>query len=348
MAAPRLLLIGDHFIPSGLMRRKLGTLAQRFEIVESSTSFPLEPYSSVAEVHEASGTEEQMIRDLAGVSLCIAHHAPLTERVMQQAPELRLFIVCRGGPVNVNLSAAISHGITVGYTPARNAAATAEHTIGMMLSALRGIPAADAEMRRGHWAGDYTYESAGFELGSATVGLIGYGAIGRLVARILHGFGSEVLVYDPYAPPDAHEQVTVVTLPELLERSQVVSLHARETAASRGIIGPAEIARMPQGSVIINCARGALLDYDAVAAALESKHLFAAAADVFPTEPIPPNAAVLRLPNFILTPHLAGGTRQAAEKAAAIASEELGRYISGETIHFCANHVSSVPGTNAR
>ena len=337
MAAARLLLIGDHFIPSELMRRQLGTLAQRFEIVEARTPFPLEPYSSVAEVREASGTEEQMIRELAGVSLCIAHHAPLTERVMQQSPELKLFIVCRGGPVNVNVSAATAHGITVGYTPARNAVATAEHTIGMMLSALRGIPAADAEMRQGRWRGDYTYQTAGFELGSATVGLIGYGAIGKIVARILHGFGSEVLVYDPFAPPRPEDRVAVVSLPELLERSQVVSLHARETAASRGMIGRAEIARMPQGAVIVNCARGALLDYDAVAAALESKHLFAAAADVFATEPLSTETPLLRLPNFILTPHLAGGTREAAEKAAEIAAEELRRYIAGESLRFCAN-----------
>ena len=99
-------------------------------------------------------------------------------------------VICRGGPVNVNLKAATSRGVKIAYTPARNAAATAEHTIAMMLSALRGIPAADAGIRRGKWNGDYTYQSAGFELESATVGLIGYGAIGRKTAAILRGFGT--------------------------------------------------------------------------------------------------------------------------------------------------------------
>jgi D-3-phosphoglycerate dehydrogenase len=321
----------------GLIRRKLGGLADHFEITEASTPFPLEPFRSIGEVREASGSEEQVKEALAGVSACIAHHAPFTEKVLQQTPDLRLVIICRGGPVNVNVAAATAHGITVAYTPARNAAATAEHTIGMMLSAIRGIPAADAGIRRGEWNGDYTYETAGFELEDATVGLIGYGAIGRIVARILRGFGSKVLIYDPFAKLEAVEAVTAVSLEELLRRSNVVSLHARETPESRGILGRSELALLPKGAVVVNCARGSLLDYVALAEALETRRLFAAAADVFPTEPIPGDSPLLRLPNFILTPHLAGGTRQAAEKAASIAAEELRRYMAGEPLRYCAN-----------
>ncbi len=337
MSKEKLLVIGDHFILPGLMRAKLGTLAERFDVVEAQTPFPLEPFRDIAEVREASGSEEQMIEELAGVSVCIAHHAPLTKRVLEHSPDLKLYIVCRGGPVNANVKAATEHGVMVGYTPARNAAATAEHTIALILSALRGIPAADSAIRRGEWKGDYTWATAGFELETATAGLIGYGAIGRMVGQILRGFGTKVLVYDPLARIDPGEGVEAVSLDELLRRANVVSLHARETPESRGMIGKEQLAMLQKGSVVVNCARGSLLDYDALAEALQAGQLFAAAADVFPVEPLPAHSPLLRLQNFVMTPHIAGGTRQAAEKAAVIAAEELGLYLEGKPLRYCAN-----------
>ncbi|MBS1813510.1 MAG: 2-hydroxyacid dehydrogenase [Acidobacteria bacterium] len=338
MAKQKLLCIGDHFISSSLMKAKLGALADQFDMVEASTPFPLEPFRDIAEVREASGSEEQMAEVLKGVSICIAHHAPLTKKVMEQCPDLKLFVVCRGGPVNVNVPAATEHGITIAYTPARNAAATAEHTIAMILSALRNIPATDAAIRSGQWAGDYTYQTAGFELETATAGLIGYGAIGRIVARILRAFGAKVLVYDPFAKIDPSEGVEQVSdLNSLLDRAQVVSLHARETKESKGILGRKQIARLQKGSVVVNCARGSLMDYDALADALKSGHLFAAAADVFPQEPLPADSPLLQFPNFIMTPHIAGGTKQAAEKAATIAAEELKLFLEGKPLRYCAN-----------
>lgn len=337
MSIPKLLLVGDHFITPDLMRSALSELVQRFHIVEATTPFPLEPFRDIAEVREASGSEEQMIDALEGISVCIAHHAPLSSRVLEAAKDLRLFIVCRGGPVNVNVAAATEHGVLIGYTPARNAAATAEHTIAMMLSALRDIPAADAALRQGEWRGAYTLATAGFELETATAGLIGYGAIGRMVARILRGFGTKVLVYDPFADIDASDAVEQVALDDLLHRSDIISLHARETQQSRGILGRDAIAKMKHGAMVVNCARGSLLDYAALGDALRSGHLFAAAADVFPVEPLPPDWPLLQLSNFVMTPHLAGGTRQAAGKAAAIAAMELRLFLEGKPLRYCAN-----------
>jgi D-3-phosphoglycerate dehydrogenase len=338
MPQEKLLVIGDHFISPQLMRASLGALADKFEVIEASTPFPIEPFRNIAEVREASGSEEQMIDALKGVSICIAHHAPLTKRVMEQAKDLSLFIVCRGGPVNVNVPAATACGIAIAYTPARNAAATAEHTIAMMLSALRFIPQTDAAIRHGHWKGDYTWDTAGFELETATVGLIGYGAIGSIVARILNGFGATVLCYDPYAQIGNGDPVTQIHhLDELLERSNVVSLHARETPETRNILGAEQIAKLHPGAVVVNCARGALMDYTAIEQALRSGHLFAAAADVFPEEPLPSSSTLLQLPNFVLTPHIAGGTKQAAIKATRIAAEELQSYLQNGTLRYCAN-----------
>jgi D-3-phosphoglycerate dehydrogenase / 2-oxoglutarate reductase len=332
------LVVGDHFIQAELMRVSLQhALGREVLVQEASTPFPLEPCHPVAEVREASGSELQMIDALRGVSICIAHHAPITERVIAASPALKLCIICRGGPVNVNVAAATAAGIAIGYTPGRNATATAEFTVASALAALRGIPAADAGIRAGEWPGDYTYESAGFELEGSVCGLVGYGAIGSKVARILRGFGAHVLVYDPYSAIPSQEGVEVTTLNDLLRRSRLVSLHARETPETCGLIGEEQIALMPRGSILVNCARGALLDYRALERALRSGHLFAAAADVFSDEPIPPGSSLLELPNLILTPHVAGGTRVAAEKAARIAAEEVARYVSGEPMLFCAN-----------
>ncbi|MBS1800580.1 MAG: 2-hydroxyacid dehydrogenase [Acidobacteria bacterium] len=337
MFKEKLVLVGDHFILPSVMRDALGSLVEQFDVQEAMTPFPLEPFSNIAEVREASGSEEMMIDALKGASICIAHHAPLTKRVIESAHDLRLFVVCRGGPVNVNVAAASERGIKIAYTPARNAAATAEHTIAMMMCAIRHISQSDALLRQGQWKGDYTWETAGFELETATVGLIGYGAIGRIVARILRSFGAKVLVYDPFAEIKGDDVEQILQLDDLLDRVDVVSLHARETPDTKSILDEKQIARLKRGAVIVNCARGSLLDYQAMEQALRSGHLSAAAADVFPMEPIPAGSTLLTLPNFVMTPHIAGGTRQAAMKAAAIATEELRRYLAGEPLRYCAN-----------
>ena len=332
------LVIGDHFISPALMRESLvARVNEPLNITEALTPFPLEPFRDIAEVKEASGSEDEIIQALQGVTLCIAHHAPLTQKVLRACPELRLFVVCRGGPVNVNVPAATAAGVTIGFTPGRNATATAEFSVAMALAALRQIPASDSGIRQGNWPGNYTFATTGFELEGSTCGIVGFGEIGRRVARILEGFGASVLVYDPYAAVEAGEPVQRVSLEELLQRSQLVSLHARETPETRGLIGRQQIALMPKGSVLVNCARGALLDYQALEEALRSEHLWAAAADVFPEEPIPPQSSLRDLPNFVMTPHVAGGTRQAAEKACRIAAEEVDRYLTGKSLRFCAN-----------
>ncbi len=338
MSKTRIAVIGDHFIPPSLMRANIeAQVGDEHEIVESCTPFPLEPFRDIAEVREASGSEEEVIHALEDATLCVAHHAPLTERVIQACPDLRLFVVCRGGPVNANIPAATEAGIAVCFAPGRNATATAEFAVAMILAALRRIPMADRGIRNGAWPGNYTIDTAGFELDGATCGLVGYGAIGSRVARILEGFGASVLAYDPYAKVGPGSAVHLVSLPELLQRSQVVSLHARETPETRGLIGRKEIALMPRGSVLVNCARGSLLDYAALEEGLRSGHLFAAAADVFPEEPLPPGSSLRELPNLVMTPHIAGGTRQAAEKAARLAAEEIKRYLTGQPLRFCAN-----------
>jgi D-3-phosphoglycerate dehydrogenase len=147
-----------------------------------------------------------------------------------------------------------------------------------------------------------------------------------------------VLVYDPYVKPETlGDLAQIVELDELLSRSRIVSLHARATSQTRGMIGKKQLAAMPAGSVLINCARGTLVDYDAVCDALDSGHLWGAGFDVFPEEPIPADSRLLKTPHLVLTPHIAGASKQTAEKAARIAAGEVRRFLLHEPLEHCVN-----------
>ncbi|MGW6791511.1 2-hydroxyacid dehydrogenase [Streptomyces chartreusis] len=330
----RVVAAGDHFILPSLIKDALGQ-ELACDVGELTLGWPLEPFGAVAEVVEASDAEDELIEALAGAQVLVTQMGPVTERVLGACPELRLVVVCRGGPVNVNLGAAKRHDVRVCYAPGRNAAATAEFTVGMLLAALRRIPQAHHLLAlRGSWDGStyYTYEHSGLELEDLPVGLVGYGAVGSRVARALCAFGAQVMVYDPYARGEIHG-LRLASLDELLRRSRVVTLHARLTAETRGLIGARELALLPPGAVVVNVARGPLLDEDALCAALEDGHLSAAALDTYVQEPLSPHSRLHALADrVVLTPHLGGASRAVAEKAAAIAAAEVGRWVRGEPL----------------
>ncbi|WP_330304593.1 MULTISPECIES: 2-hydroxyacid dehydrogenase [unclassified Streptomyces] len=342
-APVRVVAAGDHFVlPSlitGALRDQLGE--HPFSVKELTLGWPLEPFGRVAEVEEASDAEDELIEALADADVLVTQMGPVTERVLAAAARLRLVVVCRGGPVNVNQEAARSHGVQVCFAPGRNAAATAEFTVGLLLAALRRIPQAhDLLGRQGSWGGGatyYTYEQSGLELEDLPVGLVGYGAVGSRVARVLGAFGARVLVYDPYVRGEVHG-LRVYSLDELLGRSRVISLHARLTPETRGLIGARELALLPPGAVLVNVARGPLVDESALCDALKSGQLSAAALDTYEREPVPPDSPLFDLAateRLVMTPHLGGASRAVAEKAARIAAAEVGRWTRGEPLAHC-------------
>ncbi|MGY0058620.1 2-hydroxyacid dehydrogenase [Streptomyces sp. LZ34] len=350
----RVLAAGDHFVRPDLiiaaLRGEPGLGDVDAVVAELTLPWPHEPFGPVggpeSRVIEASGTEEQLIEALAGAEVCVTQMAPFTAGVFAARPELRMVAVSRGGPVNVDLPAATRAGVAVSFAPGRNATAAAEFAIGMMLAAMRRIPTADAELRAGRWRGDfYAYEEGGSELDGATVGLVGYGAIGRIVARVLRAFGAQVLIADPYTDPETAraDGVVPVELDELLARSSVVSLHARLTPETKGLIDADRIARMRPGAVLVNTARGGLLDYAPLPEALRSGRLGALALDVYDLEPPPADWPLHSAPNVVTTPHLAGATRQTAHRAAAITAAEVGRYARGEKLAHPANQPTNQP-----
>jgi D-3-phosphoglycerate dehydrogenase len=299
----------------------------------------VQPFGKVAEVSEASGTEDQLIEALDGCSALVSQLAPVTKRVIESAPDLRFVGVSRGGPVNVNLEAARERGVVVVNAPGRNAIATAEMTVALMLAVTRGVPSAHATLAARRWQGElYRFDRSGIEIAGTTVGLVGYGAVGKIVARILMAMSADVLVYDPFVAegelPAGVERLDNVD--ELFLRSGIISLHARLTPETLGILSAERIALMSPGGFVINAARGPLADYDAIVSALRSNHLAGAAFDVFPDEPVNFGHPLFDLldsgANIVLTPHIAGASQQVARRAAAIVAGEFARFLSGEPL----------------
>ena len=336
MSVEKILVAGDRHILSRLMIEALEEeLGEDLDIATLDFDWPMEPHVDVAEVREATGSEDEVIEAGEGAEVIVTQLAPITRKVLSALEDLKLVIVTRGGPVNVNVEAATENGVIVANAPGRNAPAAAEYALGLMLAAMKRIPEAHASLKGGEWRGEfYAYEENGVELDGATAGLVGFGAIGSRVARVLDAFGATVLVYDPFVDDSKVEEVggRKAELDELLQRSKVVSLHARLTEETRGMIGAEQMARMPEGSVLVNTARGGLLDYGALCDALESGHLGAAALDVYDEEPPPEGSRLFTAPNLVLSPHIAGATRETAHRAASIAAAEVGRYARGEEL----------------
>lgn len=235
----------------------------------------------------------------------------VTRRLIDAAPRLRWVARAGAGLDNIDVAAAKERGIGVLNVPGANAVAVAELVFGLLLGLMRKIPAADASMRSGEW------EKARFqgrELRGKTLGIVGLGKIGRAVAQRARAFEMTCIGHDPLVPEaDARSLgVEPMALEALLGRADIVTLHAPITPETKGRIGAAEIARMPKGSILVNAARGGLVDEAALVAALRSGHLAGAALDVFAVEP-PGDRTLVNLPNVVSTPHVGAATVEAQE-----------------------------------
>jgi len=311
-----------------------------FEFTHIKTQWPMEPFRDIDGVFEASGNVSELIEKLQGVEIAATHLAPFSAEVFKNAPNLKMVGVCRGGPVNIDVNAATEAGVLISYAPGRNAQAAAEFAIALMLAAMRRITRGDADLHKGIWRGDfYSYEKTGIEISGSTVGLIGYGAIGKIVAKILIAMGAHVIVFDPYTNKAlmAADGVESVELDYLLKNSSVVSLHARLTSDSKHILSEENMKLLPEGAVIVNSARGGLMDYKPLPDLLRSGRIGALALDVYDVEPPPNDWPLLGIENVVLAPHLAGATKQTAWRAANIIADEIELFLDGRVPQFVAN-----------
>lgn len=256
---------------------------------------------------------------------------PLTAAHIAAAPGLRLIQKIGVGVNTIDLDAAKAQGVAVCNLPGTNSRAVAELTLLLMLGALRRVAHFDAETRAGRgWAQPPEVQDGLFELGGRTVGLVGYGAVPAILAPVLRALGCRVLYAARAEKPGAAGEFR--PLQALLAESDVVSLHVPETPQTRGMIGAAAIARMKPGAVLVNTARGGLVDQAALAAALRSGRLAAAGLDVFAQEPADATEPLFALPNVVVTPHVAWLTTGTFERSFDIAAENVRRLGAGEAL----------------
>jgi D-3-phosphoglycerate dehydrogenase len=319
-------------------------------------------YAGWRETHKRM-SEEELLAAIQDVDVFITEFAPVTARVLAAAPRLRVMACGRNEPAaSVDLKAATQHGIPVLFPPGRNAISVAEFTFGLMISLARHIATTDYLLKKtdqltvggyvsrksggrqviSEWSldpGAPFLRFAGPELFSKTLGLIGFGTIGRAVARIAHGFQMRLLVYDPYITASALTEFGAigVDLKTLLQEADFVSLHCKVTPETQGLIGESELSLMKPTAYLINTARAAVVDYAALHTALTEGRIAGAALDVYEREPVPPDDPLLRLDNVLLTPHLAGAAWDIPNHHSEMLIRDLTLYFAGRRPEHLAN-----------
>ena len=282
---------------------------------------------------------------LQGVEVLICELETVDAAVLAAAAELRLVATCRGNPTNVDVAAAAQRGVIVLSTPGRNAISVADFTMGLLLAHARRIGPSERQLRERGWMtdGDLPYfHFRGPELDGRTIGLVGCGAIGRLVAERASGFGMTVVACDPFiaSPPDGIEPVA---LDELLVRSDVVSIHCPLTPETSCLIGERELGLMRSDAILVNTARAAIIDEAALLAALRSRSIAGAALDVFWEEPLAHDHPIRELDNVTITPHVAGAADDVQRHHARMILDDIERWQEGRPLE----HAVVQPGAGA-
>jgi D-3-phosphoglycerate dehydrogenase len=264
------------------------------------------------------GSEERLAERIAPADavLNIRSSSKFTGRVMERAPRLRLISVWGTGTDHVDLAAARQRNIVVTNTPGVSAASVAEHALGLLLATARRIPQADAAMRRGEWP-----RGQGVELRGKTCGVVGLGAIGRQFAALARGIGMRVIGWTMH--PQPLPGVELVELDELFRASDVVSVHLRLSQETEGFIGARQLGLMKQSAILINTARGAIVEEAGLIDALSNHRIAGAGLDVFAAEPLAEGHPLTKLPNIVMTPHCAGITPEALEAGLRMAVQNI-------------------------
>ena len=256
--------------------------------------------------------------EVGAADAVVTRNAGLSAAAIDAAPRLKVIVVHGVGHDPVDVAYAAGKGIVVCNTPVANAWSVAEHAVALLLALAKETLAADHAVRAGAFDARYTLRLT--ELRGRTLGVVGCGRIGRATARIARaGLGMRVCGYSPSAEPKRLRRLGIepcAGLGELLERADAVSLHLPLRPETRGLIGRAELGRMKPGALLVNTARGALVDHAALVEALASGRLGGAGLDVFRQEPVPADDPLLKLPNVVLSPHVAGASDHALEMTA--------------------------------
>jgi D-3-phosphoglycerate dehydrogenase len=271
------------------------------------------------------GSEDKLIERIRDFEIVvnIRSSCKFTTRVFESCPQMQLLSLWGTGTDNVDLAAAARHGVTVTNTPGVAAASIAEHTLMLMLAVARRVIALHSAVVAGEWP-----RGQAIQMHGKTVGVIGLGAIGHKFARIAQGIGMRVIAWTMH--PDPARGFELVSLEELLRTSDVISMHLRQSPDTVGFLGRAQFDMMKPGTILINTARGPIIDEGVLIEALRSRKLAGAGLDVFDVEPLPPGHPLTTLDNVVLTPHCAGITPEVLEAGLALALENITAFLNGD------------------
>lgn len=287
-------------------------------------------------IAEFAGRPAQLIPAMPETDILLVHLGPVSRSMIEAAPNLKLIGVGRSGPVNVDTAAAAERGIPVVFAPGRNAEAVADFTFTLLLAVARRLVPGTELVRNGAWFNNSYQKPSllGPELSGRTLGVIGAGDIGRRVIRRASGFNMKILAHDPYIPAEviAASGAQPVSLAELLAKSDYLTLHARPNSDGSALLGKAEFAQIKPGAILVNTARGALIDEAALAEALTSGRLGGAGLDVLQQEPVGPDHPLLVLPNVLVTPHIAGYSSDMGRRAAEMIVQDVWNFLSGKEL----------------
>jgi len=276
-----------------------------------------------------ASSQEEFIQRMknAKVVVNVRAYSKFTEEVFKRCSSLKLLSILGTGTDHVDLEDASKYGVLVTNTPGFAAVAVAEHSLTLMLSVARKISLIDREVKEGKWPRGLMTQIHG-----KTLGLIGLGAIGGQFAKIGNGLGMKVISWETFQPSKERAKefgVEFVSLEYLLKEADVISIHARLTSQTKNLIGRNEFSLMKPTAIIINTARGAIINREALLDALTSGKIIGAGLDAFDIEPLPPNDPFLKLSNVTLTPHNAGMTQETIEKGAQMAVDNIINYLQG-------------------
>jgi glyoxylate reductase len=284
--------------------------------------------------------KETILQEVAGCDglLCLLTD-PIDAEAIEAGGRLRVISQLAVGVDNVDLEAATGRGIPIGHTPGVLTEATADMAFALLMAAARRIPEGVEKVRAGEWR---TWEPLGLlgaDVWGATLGIIGLGRIGTAVARRARGFAMRVLYHDPDRRPhlEAEQGLEYTPLDDLLAQADFVSLHCPLVPETHHLIGERALRRMKATAILVNTARGPVVDADSLVRALREGWIAAAALDVTDPEPIPPDHPLLTLPNCIVVPHIASATVTARDRMAVMAAENLLAGLRGERLPYCAN-----------
>jgi D-3-phosphoglycerate dehydrogenase len=291
------------------------------------------------DIDERSGLKGDALKAALRESdgLIVRSGTQVTAELLEDPGKLRAIVRAGVGVDNIDVAAATRKGIVVMNTPGGNTVSTAEHTMALLLAVARLLPIADASLHAGKWERG---KFVGNQLAGKTLGILGLGRIGREVARRALGFDMKVIGADPFLAPERAAQLGIESVPDLdslLPRCDFLTVHVPGGPETRDLLGAAQLAKLPKGARVINCARGGIYNEEALAEALRSGHLAGAALDVFVQEPPPPDHPLLNLPNVVVTPHLGASTVEAQTSVAREAAQLLIDFLLRGVVGFAVN-----------